>query len=92
MDIRPERPQDWRKVENLTREAFWNGRFWRWSAAQSYGAYVFHMLLMLVLQNLTDGLWMGAFGKFLFIGVVSTILSFVFTWLARMIPGVKSVL
>ena len=24
MDIRPERPQDWRKVENLTREAFWN--------------------------------------------------------------------
>ena len=24
MDIKPERPQDWRKVENLTREAFWN--------------------------------------------------------------------
>ena len=24
MDIRPERSQDWRKVENLTREAFWN--------------------------------------------------------------------
>ena len=72
--------------------ANWSGRFWRWSAAQSYGAYVFHMLLMLVLQNLTDGLWMGAFGKFLFIGVVSTVISFVFTWLVRMIPGVKKVL
>ena len=50
------------------------------------------MLLMLVLQNLTDGLWMGAFGKFLFIGVVSTVISFVFTWLVRKIPGVKKVL
>ena len=72
--------------------ANWSGRFWRWSAEQSYGAYVFHMLLMLVLQNLTDGIWMGAFGKFLFIGVVSTVISFVFTWLVRKIPGVKKVL
>ena len=31
-------------------------------------------------------------GKFLFIGIVSTVLSFVFTWLVRMIPGVKNVL
>ena len=66
--------------------------FWRWCAAQSYGAYVFHMLLMLVLQHLTDGLWLGAFGKFLFIAVVSTVASFVFTWLVRLIPGVKKVL
>ena len=72
--------------------ANWSGRFWRWSAEQSYGAYVFHMLLMLVLQNLTDGIWMGAFGKFLFIGVVSTVISFGFTWLVRLIPGVKKVL
>ena len=50
------------------------------------------MLLMLVLQNLTDGIWMGAFGKFLFIGVVSTVISFGFTWLVRLIPGVKKVL
>jgi len=47
---------------------------------------------MLVLQFATDGIWMGAFGKFVFIGVVSTIASFVFTWLLRLIPGVKSVL
>ena len=69
-----------------------SGRFWRWCAAQAYGAYVLHMLLMLVLQHLTDGLWLGAFGKFFFIGAVSTLLSFGFTWLVRQIPGVKKVL
>ena len=70
----------------------WNSRFWQWCAAQSYGAYIFHMLLMLVLQFATDNIWMGAFGKFMFIGIVSTIVSFVLTWLVRMIPGVKKVL
>ena len=67
-------------------------RFWQWCAAQSYGAYVFHLLLMIVLQNVVDSIWMGAFGKFLFIGVVTTILSFLLTWVVRMIPGVKRVL
>ena len=66
--------------------------FWQWCAAQSYGAYVFHLLLMIILQNAVDGIWMGAFGKFLFVGVVTTILAFVVTWLVRMIPGVKRVL
>ena len=67
-------------------------RFWQWCAAQSYGAYVFHLLLMIILQNAVDSIWMGAFGKFLFVGVVTTILAFVVTWLVRMIPGVKRVL
>ena len=67
-------------------------RFWQWCAAQSYGAYVFHLLLMIVLQNVVDSIWMGAFGKFLFIGVVTTILSFLLTWILKMIPGVKRVL
>ena len=67
-------------------------RLWQWCAAQSYGAYVFHLLLMIVLQNVVDGIWMGAFGKFLFIGIVTTILSFGLTWIVRMIPGVKRVL
>ena len=35
---------------------------------------------------------MGAFGKFMFIGIVITFASFVLTWLLRMIPGVKKVL
>ena len=67
-------------------------RFWQWCATQSYGAYVLHLLIMLVLQNAVDGIWMGAFGKFLFIGVVTTILAYLLTWLVRMIPGVKKVL
>jgi peptidoglycan/LPS O-acetylase OafA/YrhL len=67
-------------------------RFWQWCAAQSYGAYVFHLILMIILQNAVDSIWMGAFGKFLFIGVVTTILSFILTWIVRMIPGVKRVL
>ena len=67
-------------------------RLWQWSAAQSYGAYVFHLILMIILQNAVDGIWMGAFGKFLFIGVVTTVLSFLLTWMVRMIPGVKKVL
>lgn len=67
-------------------------RFWQWCAAQSYGAYVFHLLLMIVLQNVVDSIWMGAFGKFLFIGIVTTIFSFLLTWVVRMIPEVKRVL
>ena len=70
----------------------WSGRFWKWCSAQAYGAYIFHMLLMLVLQHVVDGVWMGAFGKFLFVGAVSTVLSFGFTWLVRLIPGVKKVI
>ena len=67
-------------------------RCWQWCAAQSYGAYVFHLILMIILQNAVDSVWMGAFGKFLFIGVVTTILSFLLTWIVRMIPGVKRIL
>ena len=67
-------------------------RFWQWCAAQSYGAYMFHLLLMIVLQNAMDCIWIGAFGKFLFIGVVTTVLSFHLTWMVKMIPGFKKVL
>ena len=61
-------------------------------AAKAYGAYIVHLLLMIALQNAVDGIWMGAFGKFMFIGVITTIASFGLTWLLRMIPGVKKVL
>ena len=70
----------------------WNDFVWQWCAAQSYGAYVFHLLLMIVLQNVVDSIWMGAFGKFLFIGIVTTILSFLLTWIVRMIPRFRKVL
>ena len=61
-------------------------------AGQAYGAYIVHLLLMIALQYAVDGIWMGAFGKFMFIGVVTTIASFGLTWLLRIIPGVKKVL
>ena len=69
-----------------------DSKFWRWCAAQSYGAYIFHLLLMIALQNAVDSIWMGAFGKFVFIGIFTTIVSFVLTWLLRMITSVKKVL
>ena len=57
------------------------------------GASVFvQKKLMIALQNAVDGIWMGTFGKFMFIGVAITIASFGLTWLLRMIPGVKKVL
>ncbi|MGM9714488.1 MAG: acyltransferase family protein [Prevotella sp.] len=63
-----------------------------WLSAQSYGAYIVHLPLMICIQNVFDGVWMGAFGKFMFIGVVTTVLSFILTWLLRLIPGVKRII
>jgi fucose 4-O-acetylase-like acetyltransferase len=69
-----------------------SGRFLKWCSAQAYGAYVFHLLIMVILQNATDKVWMGAFGKFMFIGTVTTVLAFTITWLIRCLPGMKKVL
>ena len=46
---------------------------------------------MIGIQNVFDGVWMGAFGKFMFVGVVTTVLSYIFTWLLRLVPGVKRI-
>lgn len=63
-----------------------------WLSAQSYGAYIVHLPLMVVIQYLFDGVWMGAFGKFVFIGIVSTVLSYGLTWILRLLPGVKRII
>ena len=63
-----------------------------WLSVQSYGAYIVHLPLMICIQNMFDGVWMGAFGKFMFVGVVTIILSFTLTWLLRLIPGVKRII
>lgn len=77
----------------LFRQAFSRtSPFMKWCAVQSYGAYVFHLLLMLGIQFSTDTIWMGAFGKFIFIGISTTVVSYLLTWLVRMIPGMKSIL
>ena len=70
----------------------WDGKFWHWCSQQAYGAYIVHLFLILIFQNLLDAVWVGAFGKFMLISILSTIASFVLTWLLRMIPGVKKVL
>ena len=77
----------------LFRRFFYNtGKFPAWCAAQAFGAYIVHLPLMLIFQNIFDGLWIGAFGKFVFISVITTVASFVLTWGLRAIPGVKRVL
>lgn len=75
-----------RKKVNMSNKAL------SWLSAQSYGAYVVHLPLMILIQYLFDEVWMGAFGKFMFIGVVTIILSFTLTWLLRLIPGVKRII
>ena len=75
-----------RKKVNMSNKAL------SWLSVQSYGAYVVHLPLMILIQYLFDEVWMGAFGKFMFIGVVTIILSFTLTWLLRLIPGVKRII
>lgn len=65
----------------------------KWLSAQAYGAYVFHLMIMLGIQNAFDKLDLGGgINKLLFIGLVSTIVSFTITWLVRLITPVKKVL
>ncbi len=67
--------------------------FTRWCTAQEYGAYIFHLTNMLLLQHLFDGLYVGGgVAKMLFIGIVTTVFTFVTTALIRRIPGVKKVI
>lgn len=63
-----------------------------WLSAHSYGAYIVHLPLMIGIQYLFDGIWMGAFGKFMFIGIASAIASYVLTAALRLLPGAKSIL
>lgn len=63
-----------------------------WLSAQSYGAYIVHLPLMIGIQNVFDDVWMGAFGKFMFIGIATSLLSFILTCLLRLIPGVKRIM
>lgn len=66
--------------------------FWRWCAAQAYGAYVLHLFLLLGIEYALDGLLMEKHLKFLLIGSLATFLSFTSTWLLKLLPGVKRVL
>lgn len=70
-----------------------SNKFFRWLSDQEFGVYIFHLTNMLILQNLFDGLFVGGgVSKMLFIGAVSTLVTFVLTYFLRLIPGVKKVL
>ena len=70
----------------------WSGKFWQWSAAQAFGAYIIHLFVLLIVENLLDPIWLGVIGKYLTVLILATVGSFVITWLLRLIPGVKKVL
>lgn len=66
--------------------------FQNWCSQQAYGAYIVHLFVLLAVQNMTDSLVLPGIVKFLIIGSVASIISFVITYLLRLIPGVKKVL
>ena len=63
-----------------------------WCARQAYGAYIVHLFVLLGIQFATDGLVMPGIVKFFMIAITATVLSFVLTYLLRLIPGVKKAL
>lgn len=70
----------------------WSGRFWQWCSAQAFGAYIVHLPILIIIEFALDKIWIGAFGKFAVVSVLTIIASFALTWLLRLIPGVKRVL
>ncbi len=66
----------------------WSGKFWQWSAAQAFGAYIIHLFVLLIVVNLLDSIWLGAVGKYLLALALATTGSFVITWLFRLIPQI----
>ena len=66
--------------------------FQNWCSQQAYGAYIVHLFVLLAVQNATDGLVLPGIVKFFIIGIVASVISFIVTYLLRLIPGVKKVL
>lgn len=64
----------------------------RWLAAQSYAAYLIHIFVIVGLQHLFDRVPMGGgTGKFLFIAIAGTAVTYGAAYLLRRIPGVGRV-
>ena len=66
--------------------------FQGWCSQQTYGAYIVHLFVLLAVQNMTDSLVLPGIVKFLIIGSVASVISFIVTYLLRLIPGVKKIL
>lgn len=63
-----------------------------WCSQQAYGAYIVHLFVLLAVQNATDSIMLPGIVKFFIIGSVASVISFVVTYLLRLVPGVKKVL
>lgn len=66
--------------------------FQNWCSQQAYGAYIVHLFGLLAVQNATDGIMLLGIVKFFIIGSVASVISFIVTYLLRLIPGVKKIL
>lgn len=66
--------------------------FQNWCSQQAYGAYVIHLFVLLAVQNATDSVMLPGIVKFFIIGSVASVISFIVTYLLRLIPGVKKIL
>ena len=66
--------------------------FQNWCSQQAYGAYIVHLFVLLAVQNMTDSLVLPGIVKFFIIGSVASVISFIVTYLLRLIPGVKKIL
>ncbi|MCR5131980.1 MAG: acyltransferase [Prevotella sp.] len=64
-------------------------KFWKWCAQQAYGTYIFHPFFLLIIQQATDLVVLPGIEKLFLIGTITTIVSFLFTRLVRLIPGVR---
>lgn len=67
-------------------------RFLTWCSAQSYGVYIIHLPLIIGIQYVFDGIWMGAFGKFMFVGFTTMITSYLLVAWIRCSTIVKRII
>lgn len=67
-------------------------RFLTWYSAQSYGVYIIHLPLIIGIQYVFDGIWMGAFGKFMFVGFTTMITSYLLVAWIRCSTIVKRII
>ncbi|MFZ5824187.1 MAG: acyltransferase family protein [Bacillota bacterium] len=67
-------------------------RLGRILAENAYGAYLFHVPLVVALQYAAAPLRLSAASKFFLVGAVSVVVTFWFSHLVRMIPGARRIL
>lgn len=69
-----------------------SGAGWRAMASNAYGAYLFHVPVVVALQYACAGLPLGPLAKFFVVGAASVAGSFLVSQLLRGLPGLRSIL